>query len=513
MSAIITDQFRISNALEFVNKVTNSESNYYLFTGLSNAEEYSDDWNTNPPSFADCFNEENKCWETMFSLKKINSNDVKPVIRRYNWESGTIYDMYHHNININSPSYSTNASSLYTSKFYVVNKDYRVYICLNNGYDPSNRTGRPSLDEPTFVDLEPRSAGTSGDGYVWKYLYTIKPSDVIKFDSTNYIPVPTDWLTNSDYKAVRDNSLPSSGSGQIKVVLVKDRGSNLANPGTYTNIPIVGDGTEGTVAVVIGTNREVERIFITNGGSGYTFGIVDLSNAGFNLTTPPEFEVIIPPQNGHGANIFRELGPTNVLIYSRFENDIQDPDFIINNKIARIGIVENPEAYDSTSLLQKNKASATGAIIIKSPDKDNVVANSNTFFTQSVGTGQTAVGRVVSYDQTTGVLKYWQDRTMVGYTTSGSLTSPNLLSYGLGINNFTSGTINFQTTSGDVDSAFSGDTLVINNNTYYLGQNFQDGISNPEIKHYSGNIIYVDNRPSITRSLNQKEDIKIILQF
>ena len=42
---------------------------------------------------------------------------------------------------------------------------------------------------------------------------------------------------------------------------------------------------------------------------------------------------------------------------------------------------------------------------------------------------------------------------------------------------------------------------------------FTNGIGNPEAKKYSGNIIYVDNRPSITRSSTQKEDIKIILQF
>ena len=41
------------------------------------------------------------------------------------------------------------------------------------------------LDEPTFTDLEPRSAGSSGDGYVWKYLYTIKPTEVVKFESTD----------------------------------------------------------------------------------------------------------------------------------------------------------------------------------------------------------------------------------------------------------------------------------------------------------------------------------------
>ena len=46
-----------------------------------------------------------------------------------------------------------------------------------------------------FTDLEPSRAGDSGDGYIWKYLFTISPSDIIKFDSTDYITVPNDWAT------------------------------------------------------------------------------------------------------------------------------------------------------------------------------------------------------------------------------------------------------------------------------------------------------------------------------
>ena len=64
-----------------------------------------------------------------------------------------------------------------------------------------------------------------------------------------------------------------------------------------------------------------------------------------------------------------------------------------------------------------------------------------------------------------------------------------------------------------IDTSFTGISTVINNRTYYLGQSFTSGLANPEAKKYSGNIIYVDNRPSITRSSNQKEDIKVILQF
>ena len=57
-----------------------------------------------------------------------------------------------------------------------------------------------------------------------------------------------------------------------------------------------------------------------------------------------------------------------------------------------------------------------------------------------------------------------------------------------------------------IDSAFTGTSTVINNRTYYLGQAFTNGISSPEVRKHSGNIIYVDNRPSITRSSNQKEE-------
>jgi hypothetical protein len=64
-----------------------------------------------------------------------------------------------------------------------------------------------------------------------------------------------------------------------------------------------------------------------------------------------------------------------------------------------------------------------------------------------------------------------------------------------------------------IDTTFSGISTIINSKTYYLGQDFVNGLSNPEVKKYSGNIIYVDNRPAITRSSNQKEDIKVILQF
>jgi hypothetical protein len=511
MSAIITDQLRISNALSFLKKVDTLENSYYVFLGLSNPTEYLSTWENNPPFQRDNFNEENKCWDTMFSLKKIAPNDVSPVVRRINWESGRIYDMYRHDIGIDEDKRAnqTGATSLYTSDYYVVTSDYRVYICLQNGTSPDSTQGNPSLDEPTFTDLEPRAAGTSGDGYIWKYLYTIRPNEIVKFDSTNFIPVPKNWLspTNQENKAVRENA---ASSGQLKIINILERGSNLGAPGLYQNIPILGDGEGATATIVVGSDNKVDRIFVSNGGSNYTFGTVNLQSSQLFLTDPPKFDVIIPPKGGHGANIYRELGATNILIYSRIENDIGDPDFIVGNKISRIGIIENPEAFDSTSVLNKEKASSVYAMKLKDPGASSAVIPANATFTQQIVGVGTAVGRCVSYDVETGVLKYWQDRSLYGYTKSGVSTDAP---YGLSQNDFTGSTILVNTNTIEIDTGFSGISTVINNGTVYLGQNFDKGLAKPEVKKYTGNIIYVDNRPSISRSPNQKEDIKVILQF
>jgi hypothetical protein len=80
----------------------------------------------------------------------------------------------------------------------------------------------------------------------------------------------------------------------------------------------------------------------------------------------------------------------------------------------------------------------------------------------------------------------------------------------------TGGSLTITPTAGvdlQIDSNFSGIQTTINSRTYNLGLTFTDGIAPAEVKKYAGNIVYVDNRPSITRSSNQKEDIKIVLQF
>jgi hypothetical protein len=452
----------------------------------------------------------------MIALKKINASDIRQVVQKRFWSSGTTFDMYRHDYSRSNAAKVSGALSLYSASYYVLNSDYRVYICLQNGTDPDNLTGRSSLDEPRFTDLEPRSAGISGDGYIWKYLYTIKPTDIIKFESTEFMPVPADWETSADNAEVRDNAV----NGSIKIVTVTNRGVSVGPPNrTYTRVPIRGDGTGAECTIVVNNDQKIESVTISNQGSGYTFGNVDLVAGNVPTgTTTPTFDVIISPKGGHGADIYRELGAYNVLMYSRIENDVQNPDFITGNQIARVGVVENPESFGSSQVLTLDKASAVYALKLTGIGVETATYNTDSFITQTVSTASTAVGKVISYDQVTGVLKYWQDRSNSGFSTVGvAITNP---SFGFDQVEFSSspGTggslvITGGSASLSIDATFAGISTVINNRTYYLGQSFTSGLANPEVKKHSGNIIYVDNRPSITRSPNQKEDIKVILQF
>ena len=140
MAAIITDQIRILNAKNFIAGVVDSSNSYYSFVGLTNATDYQSDWDTDPPAPKDNFDQENDYWDTMVALKKINTADASQVVPKRTWSSGTSYDMYRHDYSRTNTAKVSGFTSLYLANYFVMNSDFRVYICLQNGMDPDNLT-------------------------------------------------------------------------------------------------------------------------------------------------------------------------------------------------------------------------------------------------------------------------------------------------------------------------------------------------------------------------------------
>ena len=509
MPAIITDQFRILNTETFVQSFTGigTTTNYY-YSFLAhpnptniNIENYgTSDWQTDPPEPKDSFRDENSYFDSMLFLKRITSNDVARIIPRVNWESGVSYDMYRNNYSIDNPAPQTDAKTLYESRFYVINSEYKVYICLNNGSNPEYPKGQKSLYEPNFVDTNPQKAGE--DGYFWKYLYTISPSDILKFTTENYIPVPKTW-GDTTTESIKNSAV----NGKIQTAIIKNRGSSYTD-GTISNIPILGDGSEGTVSITI-KGGEIDTVEVTNGGSNYTRALINSSEISQVAGgSGGSFEIIIPPIGGHGFDIYKELGSYRVMVYSKYDSD---PDYVIGNNFSRIGIIKNPVVYGSqVKPINTSTATNLGALKLKPVGSGNTSDTSypiNALITQSVGVGSTAVGYVASWNGNTGILKYYQP---VGLST--------LSTYGYKLNSFVGSgtTINCSTVSGSpliVDTSFSGDIITVGGKVIQLGQTFSSGISSSDIKKYYGEIIYIDNRAPITRSASQKEELKIVVEF
>ena len=67
--------------------------------------------------------------------------------------------------------------------------------------------------------------------------------------------------------------------------------------------------------------------------------------------------------------------------------------------------------------------------------------------------------------------------------------------------------------SGSIETTFSLGITTVSSKNVGLGVTFTNGLATPEINKGSGDVIYIDNRATITRNSRQKEDVKIILEF
>ncbi len=540
MAAIVTDQFRINNASNFLGDINDPSNSYYVFVGLSNpgisnaygrtADEAK--WNSDNtrPNPTDNFNYLNHTKDTMIFGKKVNIDNARRVIRKETWTKGTQYEMYRHDYKATDPSPKTFSSRLYDSKYYVINKDFSVYICIDNGSSGINTTGNLSQNEPLFTGLEPSAAsGDTDDGYVWKYLFTVAPSDIIKFDATEYIPLPNNWSTSTDaqIQSVRDSGDSDINNNQIKKVYIDQKGNSYSG-GLGQEFNIVGDGTGAKVIVDV-EGTQITKTQVSVGGKGYTYGMVDLTNISANAisaNTPAKLVPIIPPSKGHGYDLYKELGADRVLIYSRFDDSTKD--FPLDAKFAQIGIVKNPTSIGSTAVFTQNQFSSVSALYLSDYPTTPIAIGSK--ITQKIQSGGQDIGEargyIVSFDIISdnpkiAVLKYYQDRSLYFNQTTGDQTDTS----GISSSGSTSDGKVYQFQSNGLQVSVGSTTFTINTNfsgittnptgnkVIELGTQFTDGISSSEINNQSGDIIYLDNRALITRDKRQKEDIKVILEF
>jgi hypothetical protein len=191
------------------------DRNHYLFIGKSTTWK-PEDWPGNtqlfnslldpspelaPKPALDTIEEERRVWDEMIGLKKISELTASLVVPRSDWDGAgrTVYRIFDdRDPNLYSPPTVDDQirliggrSGLRVGNFYALNSEYDLFVCIETGV---NADGLPNVSTE-----EPRRTQTPGelidysaiDGYVWKYITTIKQADVTKFTTDQWIPIKT----------------------------------------------------------------------------------------------------------------------------------------------------------------------------------------------------------------------------------------------------------------------------------------------------------------------------------
>ena len=434
------NSLRVSIAEQFKESVSEPSPNtkVYLTYGKSLPWSNEDQPNTANSSVST----EYEIWDNMIGAKKITGSDMRHVIPRYNWTANTDYT-----------AYSDTDTDLYNSntKFYVVTSQNHIFKCL------SNNSSSNSTVEPSALNFNTATTIVQ-DGYVWKYMYSLTDQDLLRFTTSDYIPVKTlDSNDGSTQWTVQQAAI----EGGIYAAPIISGGSGYTNTSNIV-VLISGDGSSAIATASINlSSNTVSNLTITNPGSGYTYATVTISGGGGSGANA---KPIISPPGGHGSNPLYELGGNIVMINGRLINS-EGSTLPIDHTYRQVGLVIDPKKFNSTEI------SANGVI-------------NQTYQITTIGSGTYTVGEYVyqgsSFDASTfsGVIIEDDNGTVKISNYRGVPTVGTLVGVSSGVVRYTT-----------------------------------SDIITPELTKYSGKVAYIDNIRPITRDADQTEEYRIAIRF
>lgn len=321
---LITNNFRTHAAKQFVESWSEPQNTIY-YVGAHRSLKFTND-SIPPAPGSDLESTYYDMYDELVFGKRVTSTDVVRMIRNVPWVSGTVYDMY-----------DSSMTTPELKNFYVVTNEAgtrNVFKCLNNN------GGIASTVQPLRAESQPEDDFyQTSDGYQWKYMYSITPSNYLKFASNAYVPVFED-------AAVKAAAIP----GSIDTLILEDAGKFYYSyaVGNIKEAQVGGDplnySIESSTSVPLSSNNtyyENNSIYITGGpGKGEMRTIVDYFTSGgerkilidspFNTTPDRTSTFIIAPRviisgDGSGAKARCEVNLTdgsisNVYIINRGRN-------------------------------------------------------------------------------------------------------------------------------------------------------------------------------------------------
>ena len=489
----------------------------YVFIG--NHLPYTDE-NT-PSTIIDSIADEKNSWDNMIGAKKVTGNDVEFVIPRVGWTANTKYKQYDDVIAFDQ--LLTGNTSLNVKPMYVMTSDRNVYKCLSNNAS-ANSTVEPSGD---YTSSNGNIA--TSDGYIWKYMFNVKPSN--KFLTNTWIPVPTSTaqidygvniidvidgelstivVTNSGSGYYENNVSATlsftSGCSILTLANTTNVAANMAvtgtgiTPGTYissvdvpnnkitlststtaaggggtsanqlsltTRVYVDGDGTSVASTPVVNAAGYVTKVTVSTIGRGYSRANAFVYGTGSSAS----LRCILDPKYGHAYNPAKELGANNIMVAVKIgEIDSSENGKIsANTTFRQYGIFVDPHKYADANVVTQANANSVVALTTDISVDTGIAYTLDEFVYQGTSPSTaSAYGFVV--DQSSNVIKLTNVKG--SFSTGSSLVGA------------TSGT----------------SRLIIGSGT-------------PEFQPYSGDILYTENAVKTTRADGQAENIRLIVRF
>lgn len=383
--------------------------------------------------------------------------------------------------------------------------------------------------------------------------------------STAYIG--DDLSSNTDfYKGSSFYVKYGTGAGQIgvideyvvtanqkRVLLAGALSVNLASDSFFEIGPqviIYGDGTGAEARAVINSTLSanvVSNVHVVSTGSGYTWADITIrGNTGFvtnattnsYLTDSASARAIISPKGGHGSDPLNELFGHRIGVSITFANT-ETGSLVANNDFRQVSLLKDPVFSNGHVTLTSSDTLFISTEIITGSTSNAVAtvisATSGEIFMQDVtgffSTGETVTGSISGnavidvVTQPTNVFRQTYKYTAnIVYLGTG----------GIGFNEDelvtqTEALANAYMLSPLTDTVPDGEVEVTNQrNTFLLSDGSGDkyitgadssatakltGVTLPDVKDGSGEVIYVENMIPISRDNNQSETFRLILEF
>lgn len=300
MTSLLTINHYVNQANVFVSDVRDKAGAYYVFVGRpnpwTNANGVIDEAqaqvvnNSVTQIELDIFND-------LLYGKLIGTTDVSVATRRINWVSGTVYD-----------EYDATDEALYDKNFYVVTSgagdQYNVYKCLYNN------SGAPSTIKPTMQSIN--GSFTTGDGYVWKFMYTVDAGANAKFTTSSFMPI----TPNTTVQAA---AVP----GTIDVIKVLDGGSGY-NVYETGQLQTVVDRTTIKISANSSTSNDYysgTSIYLKSGfGAGQVRQILDYDGSSKNVIISTPIDLYLKLDISNTANIVTGGANVGQLASQTYDN-------------------------------------------------------------------------------------------------------------------------------------------------------------------------------------------------